>query len=136
MNMSLGTSHPRTNTDQLKRAVGLFQVTCAFIHIFSPCCVSNKLSSILDFFFPFRYLPCCQQAAGCFCLLKDDIVPTIELPPGSPKPPSPDLSDSCLSALEHLSLSQAQELVWQQAVKGTFVPSSKLISSFFFFVVF
>jgi hypothetical protein len=27
-------------------------------------------------------------------------------------------------------------LVWQQAVKGTFVPSSKLISSFFFFVVF
>ncbi|PLW26038.1 hypothetical protein PCANC_22398 [Puccinia coronata f. sp. avenae] len=82
MNMSLGTSHPRTNTDQLKRAVGLF-----------------------------------QQAAGCFRLLKDDIVPTIELPPGSPKPPSPDLSDSCLSALEHLSLSQAQELVWQQAVK-------------------
>ncbi|OAV92066.1 hypothetical protein PTTG_04471 [Puccinia triticina 1-1 BBBD Race 1] len=82
MTMSLGTSLPRTNTDQLKRAIGFF-----------------------------------QQAAGCFRLLRDEVVATIELPPGSPSPPSPDLSNSCLSALEYLSLSQAQESVWQQAVK-------------------
>jgi hypothetical protein len=59
--------------------------------------------------------------------LKDEVVQTIELPPGSPNPPSPDLSNSCLSALEHLSLSQAQESVWQQAVKGTY-----FFSPFFF----
>jgi len=91
--MSLGASHPRTNTDQLKRVIAFF-----------------------------------QQAAGCFRLLKDEIVQTIELPPGSPNPPSPDLSNSCLSALEHLCLSQAQESVWQEAVKGKEQKSDGFIS--------
>ncbi|KAH9450432.1 hypothetical protein MJO28_014781 [Puccinia striiformis f. sp. tritici] len=74
----------------------------------SPRTNTEQLKRVIGFF---------QQAAGCFNLLKEEVIRSIEVPPGTPNPPSPDLSISCLSALENLALSQAQESVWQQAIK-------------------
>ncbi|KAH9443321.1 hypothetical protein Pst134EB_027662 [Puccinia striiformis f. sp. tritici] len=74
----------------------------------SPRTNTEQLKRVIGFF---------QQAAGCFNLLREEVIRSIEVPPGTPNPPSPDLSISCLSALENLALSQAQESVWQQAIK-------------------
>lgn len=104
---------------QFERACLLFNIAA----ISSSLAVSQPRSNVDQIKLAINYF---QQASAALAYLRDHLILVFS----SIDPISPDLSHHALTALENLTLAQAQECVWQKATMGiSFLSFSGLVNS-------